>query len=200
LPAGSKDCAILMVQNLVHEDSIFARLADGRADFVRDRIVSGPIPAIWDMEFEEREGRFVITGGRPSWPEGFPIEACQALMNDIGLSAFLAECQHETKPLEGNIFNHLVFTHVDHEDMPRLKRVVVWVDPAVTSTDSSDSMGIQVDALGADDKIYRLFSWENRSTPYRAIKLAITKALEFQADLVGVEVNQGGDLWRVVFD
>lgn len=200
LPAGSQDCAILMVQNLVHEDSIFARLADGRADFLRDRIVSGPIPAIWDLEYEEREAKFVITGGTPSWPEGFPIPSCQLLMNDIGLSAFLAECQHETKPPEGDIFNHLTFLRCAHEEVPKLQRAVVWVDPAVTSTDSSDSMGIQVDGLGIDNKIYRLFSWENRSTPYRALHLAVEKALEYGAEIVGVETNQGGDLWRVVFD
>jgi len=200
LPAGSQDCAILMVQNLVHENSIFARLSDGRADFLRDRIVSGPIPAIWDLEYEELEGKFVITGGEPSWPEGFPIPSCQLLMNDIGLSAFLAECQHETKPPEGDIFNHIAFVRVEHHEVPPLRRAVVWVDPAVTSTDSSDSMGIQCDGLGVDDKIYRLFSWENRSTPYRAIHLAIEKALEYGADTVGVETNQGGDLWRVVYD
>jgi hypothetical protein len=200
LPAGSQDCAILMVQNLVHENSIFARLVDGRADFLRDRIVSGPIPAIYDLEFEEIEGKFIITGGTPSWPEGFPIESCQLLMNDIGLSAFLAECQHETKPPEGDIFNHLSFVHIEHQYVPRLQRAVVWVDPAVTSTDSSDSMGIQCDGLGVDGKIYRLFSWENRSTPYRAIRLAVEKALEYGAETVGVETNQGGDLWRVVFD
>lgn len=200
LPAGAQDCAILMVQNLVHENSIFARLADGRADFLRDRIVSGPIPAIWDLEYEELEGKFVITGGKPSWPEGFPIDSCQLLMNDIGLSAFLAECQHETKPPEGDIFNHIAFTRVEHAHVPRLQRAVVWVDPAVTSSDSSDSMGIQCDGLGVDGKIYRLFSWENRSTPYRAIRLAVEKALEFGADTVGVETNQGGDLWRVVYD
>lgn len=200
LPAGSQDCAILMVQNLVHENSIFARLADGRADFLRDRIVSGPIPAIWDLEYEELEGKFVITGGRASWPEGFPISSCQSLMNDIGLSAFLAECQHETKPPEGDIFNHIAFVRVGRHEVPPLRRAVVWVDPAVTSTNSSDSMGIQCDGLGVDDKIYRLFSWENRSTPYRAIHLAIEKALEYGADTVGIETNQGGDLWRVVYD
>jgi hypothetical protein len=200
LPAGSQDCAILMVQNLVHDNSIFARLSDKRADFLRDRIVSGPIPAIWDLEYEERDARFVITAGTPSWPEGFPIDSCQLLMNDIGLSAFLAECQHETKAAEGDIFTHINFVHVEHSEVPPLRRAVVWVDPAVTTTEASDSMGIQCDGLGVDDKIYRLFSWEQRSTPYKAIRLAVEKALEYNADTVGVETNQGGDLWRVVFD
>jgi len=32
LPAGSEDCAVLGVQNLIHVDSVFSRLLDGRAD------------------------------------------------------------------------------------------------------------------------------------------------------------------------
>jgi len=199
-PAGSQDSAVLMVQNLVHENSIFARLVDGRADFLKNRIVLGPIPAIWNMEYEEQNGQFVITAGSPSWPEGFPVDSCQDLMNEIGLTAFLAECQHETKPPSGDIFNHLIFQHADFEMLPRMRKTVVFVDPAVTSTDTSDSMGIQVDSLGADGKIYRLWSWEQRSTPKVAIRKAVEKAIEHNADIVGVETNQGGILWRDVYD
>jgi phage terminase large subunit-like protein len=152
------------------------------------------------MDYEERDGKFIITGGEPSWPEGFPISSCQLLMNDIGLSAFLAECQHETKPPEGDVFSHINFARCSWDDVPKLKKTVVWVDPAVTSTDSSDSMGIHCDGLGTDGKIYRLWSWENRANPYAAIRLAVTKAIELKADVVGVEVNQGRDLWRGVYD
>ena len=38
-------------------------LADGRADFLTNRIVSGPHPAIRDMVYEEHDGKYVITGG-----------------------------------------------------------------------------------------------------------------------------------------
>ena len=199
LPAGSQDCAVLMIQNMVHEDSIFARLSDGRADFLMDRIVSGPIPAIEEMKYEERDGKFVIVEGTPSWPEGMPMESCQLLMNDIGLTAFLAECQHETQPPEGDIFTHLTFARCTHAELPEFKRVTVWVDPAVTTTDRSDSMGIQCDALGRDGKFYRLYSWEMRSTPLTAIEKALKTALRWGADTVGVETDQGGDTWEVVY-
>lgn len=204
LPAGSPDCGILMVQNLVHENSIFARLADGRADFLRDRHVSGPIPAVKDLEVEEHDGRWVIVNGEPTWPEGFGIAECQKLINEFGLTAFLAECQHKNKPPDGEIFSHINFDsdafRVEFEECPPFKRVVVWVDPAVTSNESSDSMGIQCDALGIDGKIYRLWSWEQRSTPYQAMKRAIKTAILYKADTVGVETNQGGDTWRIVYD
>lgn len=217
LPAGAPNCATLLVQNLVHENSIFAQLADNRADFLKNRIVSGPIPAVFDLEVEQRDlldedgevagNTWVIIGGEPSWAEGFPLLSCQALINEFGLTAFLSECQHETRPPDGEIFSHLVFAQADFEDLPidkegrlKFKRCVVWVDPAVTSKDTSDSMGIQCDALGYDGKVYRLWSWEQRSSPYKALKLAIRKAIELGADTVGVETNQGGDTWRFVYD
>jgi hypothetical protein len=207
IPAGSQDCAVLMVQNLVHGNSIFARLASSGlegepppADFLRDRIVDGPIPAVYNLEIKDEDGKFKIVGGEAAWPDGFPIESCQGVINDIGYSAFMSEYQHVTSPPDGDIFSHLTFRHCTEGELPRIKRTVVWVDPAVTSTETSDSMGVQVDSLGYDGKIYRRFSWEQRSTPYSAIKKAVVKALEYKADIVGVETNQGGDTWRLVYN
>ncbi len=127
------------------------------------------------------------------------MKSCQLLMNDIGLTAFLAECQHETQPPEGDIFTHINFERCTHAELPEFKRVTVWVDPAVTSTDRSDSMGIQCDALGRDGRFYRLYSWEARSTPLAAIEKALKTALRWGADTVGVETDQGGDTWEVVY-
>jgi hypothetical protein len=42
LPAGTADCAVLCIQNLMHPDGVFARLKDRRADFLQDRYLSGP--------------------------------------------------------------------------------------------------------------------------------------------------------------
>lgn len=200
LPAGSQDCAVLAIQNKVHDDSIFARLADGRADFLRDRIVSGPIPAVWNFEWAEVNGKFQITGGTPAW-EGMPVSSSQGLLNDIGLTAFMAECQHATVTMSGGIFDHINWggIHVTEPELPAFRRVVVWLDPAVTATDHSDCQGIQCDGLGKDGLIYRLWSWEGRTTPLDAVKRAIAKAVEWGADTVGIESDQGGDTWRSVY-
>lgn len=201
IPAGSRDCAVLAVQNKVHDDSIFAQLTDGRADFLRDREISGPIPAIWNMEWEDIEGSFRIIGGEPSWPEGQSLQTCQAMMNDMGLTAFLAECQHSTLPPAGGMFDHIGWNEirVSLAEVPTLKRVVVWLDPAVTDTKQSDSQGIICDGLGTDGLIYRLWCWEGRTTPLAALKRALLKAIEYGADTVGVETDQGGDTWKSVY-
>jgi hypothetical protein len=199
IPAGSDDLVVLAIQNLVHPNSIFSQLTDGRADFLSDRIVSGPFPALRNMAYEQREGKFIITFGEPIW-EGQSLEQCQDKVNKMGISAFLSECQQEVEAPPGGLFSHLIYQHCEWKDIPELVRIALWVDPAVTETDESDSYAIHADGLGIDGKVYRLFSWENRTNPKDALKRAILKAIELKCDRIGVETNQGGDTWQVVFD
>jgi hypothetical protein len=198
LPAGTMDLATIGVQNLVHPTSIFSQLTNGTADFLLTRRVSGPIRAIDGLTYTLRDGGYVITGGEPTWV-GQDIAACQAVMNDDGLSSFLAERQQEVEDTKGGIYEHIEFQHCDWAEVPTLQRIVVWVDPAVTNTDDSDSHGIQADGLGANGKLYRLFSWEGRTSPEDSLKRAILKAMELKAECVGVETDQGGDTWASTY-
>lgn len=198
LPAGAASMVVLAIQNLVHPDSVFAQLVDGRAEFLARRRVSGPVPALEGFATERVEGRTVIVAGEPTW-SGMDRDACQDKLDDVGLSAFLAECQHEVSAPPGGMFDHLEFAHTTWDELPTLERAVVWVDPAVTDTKQSDSMGIQADALGVDGVLYRLWSWERRSSPLEALKLAIRVAERLGADHVGVETDQGGDTWQSVY-
>jgi hypothetical protein len=195
LPAASDAPAILMIQNLVIPDGIFARLADGRADFLADRIVSGPHPAIRNLVTEQRDGRTVVIGGEPTWP-AMGLEVAQAQIDEMGITAYRAEKQHEVEAPAGGMFDHLDFRHCEWSEVPALVRIVVWVDPAVTATDNSDAHGIQADGLAANGDIYRLFSWEDRTSPRDALRRAIRKAVELKAEAVGVETDQGGDTWQ----
>lgn len=133
IPAGAADCAILGVQNLVHGNSIFARLADGRADFLIDRKISGPYPALTELTYEqhqEEDGkmRTVLTGGVPTW-DGMNLDRCQGIVNDIGLRAFLAECQHEKTALHGTMYGEVFHPSV-HVLPPFPIPPTWWVDNA----------------------------------------------------------------------
>lgn len=204
LPAGSPDLAVVFGQNLIHEDSIMAQLVDGRADFLLDRIVSGPHPAITDFAYELQANpdgtpAYVITSGTATWA-GQSLEICQGKLQTSGPTSFLREQQQVIETVEGGIFSHLVYRHCRHEDVPRLVDVQVWLDPAVTNTDQSDSQGMQVDGRAEDGTIYRLYSWEQRTTPLDALRRGILKAIEYGASCVGVETDQGGDTWQSVYD
>lgn len=204
LPAGANDLAVVFIQNLVHPDSIASRLAglaDEPADFLLDRIVSGPIPALEDLAFEQDPaGTFTITSGRPAWV-GFTVQDAQQELNTIGVSSFLHEFQHDVEPPAGGLFSRLdlVGLRVPPEQVPPLVRAVCWVDPAITDTDQSDSCAIQIDAVATDGRLYRLWSWEQRATPVEAIRTALIAAARHGCEAVGIETDAGGDTWDSVF-
>lgn len=108
LPAGSPDVATLFVQNVVHYESVAARLAglaSEEADFLADREVIGPIPALVGFKAERVPGtqRHRIVSGVPTW-EGQDLAVCQQNIDDWGIKAFRAEAQHERTPPEGQAF------------------------------------------------------------------------------------------------
>ncbi|MGE0053138.1 MAG: DNA-packaging protein [Hyphomicrobium sp.] len=84
-------------------------------------------------------------------------------------------------------------TRITHA--PELVRVVVALDPPVTSTRASDACGIVVAGLGEDKRAYVLAdrSLQGRE-PNVWAKAAIAAYDEFGADALIAEVNQGGDL------
>ena len=199
LPARADHAAVLVAQNLIHEDGIVARLVDGRADFIADRTVSGPHPAITNMTTEVFDGKTIITGGESTWPAK-SLDDLQQTLNDMGITAFLSELQHEVANLIGGIFGSVAFRHCRWDELPPLNRIVVWVDPAVTDTENSDAHGIQADGIASNGDIYRLYSWEQRTSPEDVMRRAILKAVELKAEAVGVETDQGGDTWRSTYN
>lgn len=203
LPATTNDAVIIAIQNLIHSNSIFAQLVDGRATFLADRIVSGPIPAVRDLTYETRvdedgRPRTVITGGEPTW-SGLDMQACQNEITKEGITVFLSELQHVVPEATGGMFDNVTFRRCTPDQVPPLDKVVCWVDPAVTDNDESDAMGIQIDGIARDGVLYRLWSWEKRGSPLEAIKLALRQAEHYGAIYVGIETDQGGDTWSSVY-
>lgn len=181
LGAKARGAAILGVQNLIHETSIFSILT-GRTspaaigldpkngDFLLDRIAPAPVPAVYAAEYEQRfvpeVGRtlWFLCGGTSSWPAR-SLASWNEELHDFGLSGFKTECQHDLEPPKGGVFGH-----IDWEDVRRpvasfaqiLFRAVA-VDPAVSNNDGSDSYAIAAGGYGADGRVYKTYGWE--STP-----------------------------------
>lgn len=202
LPAGSTDAVVIFVQNLIHAESIASRLcgqASVPADFLLDRIVLGPYPAVENLETVSTDNGIKIVSGTATW-SGQSIEVCNRQINLWGLRAFLREAQHDIDAPPGGIWDHVVFKHIAPADVPELVRGSVWIDPAVTSTDDSDCHAIIADGLGVDEKLYRFYSWERRTTPDDSLRRAIIKCIEYGFDTVGVETDQGGDLWQGAYN
>jgi predicted phage terminase large subunit-like protein len=79
-------------------------------------------------------------------------------------------------------------------DTPPLIRIVVAIDPAVSSDETSDESGIVVVGLGADMHAYVLDDVSGRYTPAAWARRAIAAFHSHRADRIVAEVNQGGAL------
>lgn len=79
-------------------------------------------------------------------------------------------------------------------EAPPLKRVVVAIDPAVTSGEEADETGIIVAGVAYDDHVYVLDDQSGRFQPQEWAAKAIELFIAYEADLIVGEVNNGGDM------
>lgn len=211
LPAGAPHRVVIAIQNLINPHGIFTRLAginpDLPRDFLLDAKISGPHPAVRGLEYaleDQPDGRRVyrITAGESTWPEGRPIPVLESEMNEIGADTFIEEKQHEVMNVQGSLYEGLDLNAllVPFPELDTLEDIHVWVDPAVTDTDNSDSNGIRAGGRLPGGRVIGLYSWEGRDTVERMMERAILKAVELRASTLGVETNQGGDTWITVFN
>lgn len=78
--------------------------------------------------------------------------------------------------------------------VPELVRIVVGVDPAVTSGEDSDETGIIVAGEGVDGHAYVLADYTLKASPLEWAQSVVTAYHLFSADRVIGEANNGGDL------
>lgn len=83
-------------------------------------------------------------------------------------------------------------------ELPPLKRIVVAVDPAVTSEKSSDETGIVVAGIDFHGFAYVLDDVSGRYSPNVMAGMAIQAYKAHQADRIVAEVNNGGDLVETI--
>lgn len=193
LPARAAHAAVVFAQNLIHKNGIVARLADGRADFLADRIVSGPHPALVDAEFERAPDGWKIVKGTPTWA-AMTIETLQTVLNAIGLRAFKREEQHEVNDAEGAIWSQdVIDEHREKGGVPdgiSLARVVVGVDPPGATAEC----GIVVVGIGTNKRGYVLGDYSKAGTPNEWANAVVAAYDRHAADAVVVETNFGGPM------
>ena len=87
---------------------------------------------------------------------------------------------------------------ISHEDgraiIKRLVRVVVGIDPAITTNPWSDLTGIVVVGLGDDGHLYVLEDCSLRGKPNEWAKAAFEACRRWKAHRIVVETNRGGEL------
>lgn len=204
LPAGAANCAVLFAQNLIHADSIASRLArkpgtEGAADYLMDRMISGPFPAVKGLEYElQQRGdlfAWAITGGTSLW-QGFDLGVCEAELNRDGPTSYLLESQHEVDADNDNALMSVEdFDRTRVLIAPDLDRVAVAVDPPGGATECGIVAGGKA-RIGNDWHGYTL----EDATMAAGVKpeawaLAVLQCYyRHKADVIFVERNYGGDM------
>ena len=100
--------------------------------------------------------------------------------------------------VEGALWNSALLDRSRVVNPPELQRVVIGVDPAVTSHANSDLTGIVGAGKGVDGHYYILADRSCRVNPLEWGREVIKLYSELQADRVIGEVNNGGDLIRTM--
>ena len=96
--------------------------------------------------------------------------------------------------LEGALWSHSMIEDHRVSEVPEMQRIVVSVDPAVTSGENSDETGIIVSGRGVDNRYYVLEDISGRMSPDAWAHRAVNAYHEHGADKIVAEVNNGGDL------
>jgi phage terminase large subunit-like protein len=79
-----------------------------------------------------------------------------------------------------------------------LRRIVVAIDPAVTSNEHSDETGIVVAGIGRDESLYVLEDCSTVATPDAWARVAVQAYRRWGADRIIAETNNGGDMVEAV--
>jgi predicted phage terminase large subunit-like protein len=94
----------------------------------------------------------------------------------------------------GALWTRAVIEAARQRTRPDLERVVVAIDPAVTSGEDSDETGIIVAGKGVDGRAYILEDLTCRLSPDGWARRAVDAYDRHNADRIVAEVNNGGDL------
>lgn len=96
--------------------------------------------------------------------------------------------------VEGALWNRDVLEQSRVTEAPPFARIVVAIDPAVTSGDDSDETGIVVAGITGDQNYYILEDLSCREAPTAWARIAVNAYHKWNADRLVAESNNGGDM------
>lgn len=94
----------------------------------------------------------------------------------------------------GAIWSRAILHEGRVQEAPEMGRIVVAVDPAVSSNVDSDEHGIIVAGIGSDGRGYVLDDVSTRGGPQKWAERAVASYDRWEADAIVVEINMGGDM------
>jgi predicted phage terminase large subunit-like protein len=129
---------------------------------------------------------------RSVWPEKWPLEWLQSQRH---LRDFAKNYMNRPVNTDGNFWTYEDII-LDEEEYGN---TIISIDPAVTKNKISDYTGIAVLSRGEDDNIYVREAIQLKVSPSELAERVEALVDIYDAGVIYVETNQGGDLWYDVF-
>jgi phage terminase large subunit-like protein len=200
LRAGGNRCLVLIEEAaaIPHLSTALAHAKFGLRTGPRPHLVAASTPRP-RPDYIEMRNRAIITHGRTQDAHRLGKDVIAALYGEYGGTSL------GRQELDGALLDtaqgalwRLDQLDADRRDgPPDLSRVVLGVDPAVTSGPGSDETGIIVAGIDqpwpSGGHGWVLADKSGRYSPARAWEIACLTASEYAVDAIVYEVNQGGD-------
>lgn len=127
------------------------------------------------------------------WPEVWSMESLNAIRHTRD---FAMNMMNRPISLDGGYWEE---SDIEVCEPESFGNTIISVDPAVTTKRTSDYTGIAVISRGNDGRLYVRHAEQTRMTS-EDLKDYISGLIpQYNAKVVYVETNQGGDLWKQVF-
>jgi len=190
---NDEDSVMFWTGTFLERDSVLQKAYEGRGwDNSWFRIKH---EAEWTEEAEE-DHKYVSKHhpykvGDSVWPQKYSIGWLRAREKKIGSSKYLAEFMNDPKAKDLAIFNKEYLRYYEPEDLPKLMRSIVVIDPAAKTKEINCESAIVV--LGVDagrhplPDIFVLEEDAGHWDEATIIRKAINYYIKWRADYVGIE-------------
>lgn len=131
---------------------------------------------------------------RSLWPERWSMES---LNQDRHTRAFAKNMMNRPISADGGYWDE---SDIDIDQAEFYRHTLISIDPAVTTAKRSDYTGIAVVSLGSDGCLYVRHAEQVKLGSDALADHVAVLVRDFEVGIALVETNQGGDLWRQVFN
>ena len=126
------------------------------------------------------------------------IQQIEQAKNELPARIFKMLYEAEVSEVEGALWTWELIENGRVLKAPEMQRIVIPIDPSVTSLATSDETGIIPVGKGVDGHYYVLHDYSGIMTPSAWAYKAVSAYHDLQADRIIGEANNGGDMIEAV--
>lgn len=135
-------------------------------------------------------------GEESLWPERWSMDY---LNEERGTREFQMNMMNRPVGMDGGFWDEEDIVIREPMSDDEYVKTIITIDPAVTTKRTSDFTGIVIASLTSDGKTYIRHAEQVKMTPDGLSQHVEGLISAFEPEILYIETNQGGDLWKQVF-